>query len=485
VAPSLASLICACGIAGLFYLDRDKAIRTSRALWISVVYLWIVGSRSVSAWLGMTPPAGTNVQLDGSPLDAAIFALLLAAAIAVLIRRGNRVRAIIAVNWPVLVYFLYCLISVAWSYHPEVASKRWIKAICDPAMCLVIVTDPQPVAALKRTISRVGFLLLPASVLLIKYYGNLGRGYTPDGLPMNTGVTTFKNLLGVTVLVVSLCTLWHVITLLRSKNTPHRGQRLLAQGTLLAFGIALFGMANSSTSTACFLLGSSLILATQLRAVRSQPARLHLLCLTIFLTGACLLLFGGGSDVAHALGRKSNFSGRTDIWAALMPAASNPIVGAGFENYWISPDVLKFQHTLRDEGWWHPEDLNEAHDGYLEVYLNLGIVGVGLIVWILISGYKSAVSAFRRSPSLTGLLLAYIVPMAFYNITEAGFRMLDLVWTFLLLAIISANGIDSGALRIEEPRIARSRLDALRLMPARSKRIPDEAAVPFVRRQIT
>ena len=41
--PTLALLICACGIAGLFYLDRDKTIRTSKALWLPVVYLWILG----------------------------------------------------------------------------------------------------------------------------------------------------------------------------------------------------------------------------------------------------------------------------------------------------------------------------------------------------------------------------------------------------------------------------------------------------------
>src|ERR1022692_1500501 len=418
--PSLATLICACGIVGLFYLNRDNTIRPSKALWLPVTYFWIIGSRPVSAWLGMTPATGRNVQLEGSPLDAAIFGVLLIAAIAVLIRPSKRALAFITVNRPILVFFLYCLISVAWSYHPDVACKRWIKSICDPAMCLVIVTDPQPVAALKRLISRVGFLLLPTSVLLIKYYEWVGRGYTPDGQPMNTGVTVFKNLLGVTVLVVSLCTVWHVITLLRVRNEPNRGRHLLAQGTLLTFGVALFAMADSKTSIACFVLGFGLILATGLSAVKGRPARVHMLCFLIFLTGG-LALFFGGSAVTHAMGRASNFSGRTDIWAALIEAAPNAVVGAGFESFWISPNVLEFQRTLRSEGWWQPEDLNEAHDGYLEVYLNLGDVGVFLILWILISGYRSAVAAFRRSPSLGGLMLAYIIPSAFYNMTEAGF----------------------------------------------------------------
>jgi len=42
--------------------------------------------------------------------------------------------------------------------------------------------------------------------------------------------------------------------------------------------------------------------------------------------------------------------------------------------------------------------VNEAHNGYLEVYLNLGWVGVGLIGLILMKGYSNVVTAFRFDP---------------------------------------------------------------------------------------
>jgi exopolysaccharide production protein ExoQ len=477
--PSLASLIYACGIVGLFYLDRDSSVHTSKALWIPVTYLWIVGSRPVSDWLGLSPDAGTNVQLEGSPLDAAVLGILLLAAIAVLLRRSQRALSFITLNWPILIYFLYCFISVVWSSHPDVAFKRWVKSIADLAMCLVIVTDPQPVVALKRVISRVGFVLLPVSVLLIKYYGDLGRGYTPDGMPMNTGVTTFKNELGVTVLVISLFTVWHAMNLLRGKNLPNRGRHLLAQGVLLAFGVALFVMADSQTSIASFILGCGLIFATQLRGIRSRPGMVHALCLSVLLAGGLALFFGGGAGVARAMGRDSSFSGRTDIWAALIKAAPNAVVGAGFESFWISPNVLKFQHTLAAQDWWHPEELNESHNGYLEVYLNLGLVGVGLILGILISSYRRAVAAFRRNPSLGGLMLAYIVPPIFYNLTEAGFRMVSLMWIFLLLATVSASGIAIGILGTELPIVSGTRRNKSMVIPAISNSFP--ARQPLVR----
>jgi O-antigen ligase len=392
-------------------------------------------------------PSGANAQLDGSPLDAAVYALLSASAIGVLILRGKRTRSFLGANWPVLAYFTYCLVSVSWSYHPDISGKRWIKAIGDLAMVLVIVTEPRLRDALYRIYSRVGFLLFPTSVLFIKYYGDLGRGYTPDGEPMNTGVSTNKNMLGVMLLVVSLGTVWHILTLLRAKDQPNRGRHLLAQGILLAFGIVLLGMADSATSTACFALGSGLMVATRLRAVRLRPTRVHVLCLAIVISGAAAFLLGGEGGVAHALGRKSNLSGRTIIWNAVLGAAGSPVFGTGFESFWISPNAKIFQRTLLDIGWWHPEGLNEAHDGYIEVYLNLGWVGVCLISLILISGYRRASQAFKRDPDLSSLMLAYIICTAVYSITEAGFRMLDPIWIFLLLAVVCSSGIAAGHFR--------------------------------------
>src|SRR5208282_5793161 len=111
--------------------------------------------------------------------------------------RARRTRNLLLANWPILLYFAFCLISVLWSYHPDIALKRWVKAIGDLAMVLVIVTEPEIRDALTCVFSRVGFLLFPTSILLIKYYGFLGRSYDPDGGQMNTGVTTNKNLLGV------------------------------------------------------------------------------------------------------------------------------------------------------------------------------------------------------------------------------------------------------------------------------------------------
>jgi len=444
--PLIATVTYVCGIAGLFYLNRDKSVRTSRALWLPVIYLSIIGSRSAGDWLNMKPPAGTNVQLEGSPLDAAFFGILLLCAMGVLIYRGKKVRILLAANWPLLLYFGYCLISVTWSEHPDVAFKRWIKAIIDVAMAMVVVTDGQPVAAIRRLASRVGFVLLPMSLLFIKYFPALGRTSAPDGEMENTGVTTNKNILGVVLLVVCICTLWHLVGLLRDKAENNRKQRLIAQGILLAFGVVLLRTAHSATSTTCFALSGSLILATNHRAFWGNRRRVRGLSLAILVFSAAAFLFS--DQVTSAMGRSSTLSGRTEIWAVLLPFAPNPVLGAGFESFWISSAVEKVWGSLSRAGWWHPEILvTEAHNGYIEVYLNLGWVGLSLIALILVTGYMRAIAAIRRNPSLAGLSLALVMASAVYGITEAGFRMLDPIWTYLLLAIAISSAVLTGVIR--------------------------------------
>jgi O-antigen ligase len=433
---SLATLLYALGIGGLFYLNRDKSAHTSRALWIPVIWFWITGSRAVSVWLGGGFSASSDQMMDGSPTDAFVFLVLLVGGLAVLARRGHRPLSVMAANWPIILYFLYCLMSVAWSDYPDVAIKRWFKATGDVVMALVVVTDRQPVAALRRLFSRLGFVLLPASVLLIKYYPYLGRKFSQwSGEGNNMGVTTDKNLLGLITYVLALGALSQVLRLWKNPKLPNRSRQLLAQCTLLGSGIWLLYNADSATSTACFTLGALLMLVTGLRRIRGRPAGVHKLVLTLVLLVALIKLTGADAAVVQALGRNTDLTGRADIWPLLIRMAPNALVGAGFESFWLGPRLLKVWAAFPNLY------VNEAHNGYIEVYLNLGVIGLTLIILLLVHGYRRSVAAFRIDPNLARLMLAYVLAAVMYSYTEAGFRMLDFAWSFLLLAIIGASRI--------------------------------------------
>jgi exopolysaccharide production protein ExoQ len=442
---SLAVFIFACGIAGLFYLDRDKGLKTSKALWIPVMWLWLIGSRGPSIWLGITPEVGSDAQMDGTPLDRLIFTSILFAGIIVVMVYRRKAIAALKANWPIIIYFAFGLLSVVWSDFPGIGAKRWIKAVGDLTMVLIIATDINPAGAFKRVLSRVGFVLLPCSVLLIKYYPAIGRTYDPwVGTQFNTGVTTNKNLLGVMVYVISLGTVWRVLTLLRDKRQPNRGRHLAAQVTLLAFGILLLVQADSATSKACFALGTILLVATSFSSFRRRPWAVFALVLMILIIGADVMLLGGGATFIHALGRQSDLTGRTGIWAELIPMVPNPVLGAGFETFWLGPRLARI--WAANPG----NHLNEAHNGYIETYLNLGWAGLILLTIILIRGFRHAGIALRGGdPAFAGLLLAYVTAGTIYSITEAGFRILNPNWFFLLFSVVVGSGLASGVITVD------------------------------------
>src|SRR5258708_4552935 len=107
----LALLICSIGVLGLFFLDRDKSVRNSIALWLPVIWLWIAGSRPASSWFGTKGGGNLASTLDGSPIDSAVFEALIFAGIAVLFQRSHRAIRILKLNIPILAYCLYCLMS--------------------------------------------------------------------------------------------------------------------------------------------------------------------------------------------------------------------------------------------------------------------------------------------------------------------------------------------------------------------------------------
>jgi exopolysaccharide production protein ExoQ len=185
-----------------------------------------------------------------------------------------------------------------------------------------------------------------------------------------------------------------------------------------------------------------LILATSAQRLRSRPWAVHAVVFSILAIGAFAVLFGNEA-LAHAVGRQTNLTDRTEIWQLVISMAPNPILGAGFDSFWLGPRLQKIWDI------YPVMHLNEAHNGYIETYLNLGWIGVALIALILLTGYRNAVKSLAQGEKFgpNSLLLAYIFTAAFYSITEAGFRELFVLWIFFLLAVVASAGTPQRSVR--------------------------------------
>jgi exopolysaccharide production protein ExoQ len=431
--PNLATLLFTIGVLGLFWLDRDFSVKTSKALWIPIIWVLIAGSRPVSQWLASGPAqAMTNADqyLEGNPFDRVIFSGLLLLGLIVLARRGSRVVKLLRSNPAIVLFFTYCLVSVLWSDYTDVSFKRWVKAFSDLVMIVIVLTDLNPLAATKRLLARVGFILVPASVLLIKYYPALGRKYNIwTWTPMYVGVADHKNTLGMIVMVLAIGFVWRFLLAYGDIEDPNRVRQMVAHASLIGMSIWLFSQAQSMTGQATFALASVFLIATSFAFVVRKRWLVQLAVFFMVTIPACTLLLGIGGSALEELGKDATLTGRTDIWKLVIGMAGNPLLGTGFESFWLGSRANRMWNLY----YFHP---TQAHNGYIEVYLELGWIGIVLLAAVIVAAYRNALATLQTNPDLGRIRMAFIAVALVYNVTEAGFRMMTLTWIVLLLSAI-------------------------------------------------
>ena len=156
----------------------------------------------------------------------------------------------------------------------------------------------------------------------------------------------------------------------------------------------------------------------------------HLLVAAVVCLAVFALFLDAGGGLVASLGRDPTLTGRTAIWNAVLAMSANPLVGTGFESFWMGDRLDKAQKLIGP-------GVQEAHNGYLELYLNLGWIGIGLLSVLIVTGYRNVIATLRRDPHTGRLRLAFFVAAITYSFTEAGFRMMSLTWIAFLLAIIA------------------------------------------------
>lgn len=430
--PAIAAAFCLLGICFLFWLDQSRDRGVSAAIWIPITWLSISSSRFVSQWLEITSQVDPNDPfVEGNPLDATIFALLLLAGIVVLVARRRRSWSVARVNILIAIFFIYCVVSVSWSDFPFVAFKRWVKAFGDLVMLTVVLTEEDPTTAVKRFLSKPGFVLVPLSILLIRYFPALGRGYSPwTGEAFNIGVSTGKNGLGYVCLIFGLASVWCLINELKSNARYGPSGHVFAHVIMLVLVLWLLKMAHSATSLGCFLIGSTLIVLASFKTLSRQSVVVGVLVVTLLFVAVYGLILNPEVGLAKVAGRDSTLTGRTALWELILTVPVSPIVGAGYESFWLG-ERLQY---IWSQNWEHP---NQAHNGYLEIFLDLGWIGIVLLATVMLGGFWNIVTTLRVDAVVGSLRIALFVVAAVYNLTEHAFRELHPVWILFLLSVIA------------------------------------------------
>ncbi len=428
---NVALLVYVAAIAALLWLDFRGSARPSPAIWISVAWVILGASRPVLAWFG---PGGVSMDIsDGSPIDRFAATVLLVAALFVLARRADRTWNVVRANPVILLFFVYCAFSVLWADYSFVAFKRWTKALGNVAVVLVVLTDSKPTVALKWLLSGAGIPLLGLSLCMIKDFPYVGRGYDGwTGSIQNLGVTEGKNLLGVICLVFGLASVWRLVDAFRQPAS--RTRQLIVHGVVLALVCWLLRLAGSATSLACLILGGLLIPAVTLAGGRRATGVNVVLGGTALAGLFAFLVLDGYGYAVEALGRDATLTGRTELWEVVLGMNADPFLGAGFESFFLGARAERLHRMF----WWAP---NQAHNGYIEILLTLGWIGIVLLVLQMAVGYRNILRVVRSEPALGAFRAAVFASAIIYNVTETAFKVRHPMWILFLLAIMAVPEI--------------------------------------------
>jgi exopolysaccharide production protein ExoQ len=438
--PPIALLATLAFVFFLFRRDIRQRPDVTGALWLPVIWMVLMGSRSVAQWLYVLHfPIALGSPEEGNPLDALVYSTLIAAGLYVLNKRQvNLIKELQNNGW-LMAFILYCFIAILWSDFPFVAFKRWIKILGHPIMALILLTEPDPDEALVRLVKRSAYVLVTFSILAIKYYPDIGRRYDEwIGVPLNVGIAQSKNTLGCVCLVLGYFLIWQFLRTWRTERSKARRNELRFVGGLLLATAWLLRKSHDATSTICLLIAITVIFMTGRRWLNKKQIGTYVL---VAVSGLAVaeLAFGVFERVGDITGHKSTLMGRMELWRQCLAVDTNPIFGVGFESFWLG-DRVELVQAGRP---WVP---NEAHNGYLETYLNLGFVGLFMLFGLIIATFRKVRLDLFRNPDWGRVQLGFLAAMLFYNLTEATFKGLSLTWfIFFVIAIKYPRPEDESA----------------------------------------
>jgi len=391
---------------------------------------------------------GVKADAEGSPLDRAVLSGLLCLGLFMLGRRKlGWSRAIREHPWLMLLIG-YMLASILWSDIPYISFKRWIRELLAVVMAFLILTERDPRQAVQSILRRTVYILIPFSALLIQYFPNYGRQYHRwSGELMWIGVTLQKNGLGRLCIISAFFLIWTLVRRSQGRDIPGGKFHTHADVFILIITLWLLkGPPGFYPATATVALAVGLAMLFSLLWMKRHKIYLGtntLMAIVVFVIGFGVVTpFVGGvrvAGVSSSLGRDETLTGRTDIWAALVPNVERqPILGCGFGGFWTPKNRDLY-------------DIGEAHNGYLEVLLELGFGGILLFAMFLLSFCRGAQRELIYDFDWASLCICYLLMSLFHNVAESSINSftshLTAVNLFLAVSSTAATRYTPGVSR--------------------------------------
>ena len=337
-----------------FNVERNIYFKIAIIAFVTYLFFMFFGTKMpFQAKGGNSSPGSGEGNIVNQIVYPSIFLLSL---VSLFVRRLDAI-AIIKKEKLFTIFLIWCLISTIWSYSPIDTAKRFFRTLTVFAVTLSLLVHTtstkeilnfiKPVLYLYVFLSIVACITIPGA---IDYQFHTWRGFEDS-----------KNVLG-GVAVVCILLSFFIYKM-------ERGWAKFIASIAVLFSLALlFGSRSMSSIMTFFVivlsasLSSSDELFKPLGLGRTFSAIIFLFVIVIGL----IVFFVYPEMIAiitEAVGKDPSFTGRTDIWTAMLISISHhPFLGTGYRAFWSVTPPSSYLNHMYSLFIWKP---NEAHNGFM------------------------------------------------------------------------------------------------------------------------
>jgi O-antigen ligase len=232
-----------------------------------------------------------------------------------------------------------------------------------------------------------------------------------------------------------------VAFLLSLHEMAYPGLRRALGAIVVVVATSLLFWANSKTAlglalVAPILAGLTLIIA---KKTHISPATVLLFIPFCYEILSSVSNFNA-SRISYMLYGDSSFSGRALIWDfAQSEIDRRPLLGYGYQSFWLAgPNAPSIVDAPKSYGRHWIADMPNAHSGYYDMTLEMGYVGLVLLLVFIIATLHAVGRVADRDPTRAWLVLSLAVYIIAYNYLE-GLWMRGFLFLWVVFLILAAE----------------------------------------------
>lgn len=365
------------------------------------------------------------------------YGLLLPLAGLILVFGGRLLRSAVAAPFLVLL-LLMTVLSTFWSYEPSLTIERLFPLLVTSLTAMVIAGHFDLRAMLIFFGGVFAACMFTSLVAIILFPGARG---IPPWVDTWNGIYSHKNGFGAASMISTL------LSLICISLTRGRVRAFFVVSIILS----LFFLVASESRTSQFigLISVGAVLVARYFSGYSllwAAANLIVVSMASALLYA-LLAFEAIDVVFDALERKPTLSGRIPLWNILIPYIKQEFwFGYGYAAFWVPESVRVAEITRHPDMGFTPF---YSHNGPIEVWLAIGVVGLGLLLLNVVIAFADVFTCLRLSERRVAVIGAYVLLIAllFLNVTESSILARSSLLWILLVALIAKLRLAARSLR--------------------------------------